>query len=100
MPALDRLQAQLGPNPEPEIVAISVDPVSFEQLQAFYSVNGISHLAIYKGIEADVLQTLRIGGLPTTLLIDHDGKEVARLIGPTVWDAPEVMNQLSTLVTD
>ena len=97
MPALDRLQVLIGPNREPEIVAISVDPVSFDQLRAFYSVVGISNMAIYRGNEADIFQPLRIVGLPTTLLIDHDGQEMGRLIGPTVWDAPEIVAQLSSL---
>lgn len=99
IPALDRLQAQLGPSREPEIVAISVDQVSFDQLRAFYSVIGISNMAIYRGNEADIFQTLRIVGLPTTLLIDHDGKEMGRLIGPTFWDDPKIVAQLSSLAT-
>lgn len=99
MPALDRLQAKLEPNPEPEIVAISVDAVSLDQLRAFYSVYNLRKMAIYNGNEAEVLEAMRIGGLPTTLLIDHDGKEIARLIGPTIWDGPEIMEQLASLVS-
>lgn len=99
MPALDRLQAKLGAAPEPQILAISVDAVSFDQLRAFYSVYEIRNLAVYNGNENDVLAAMGIGGLPTTLLIDHDGNEMARLIGPTTWDAPEIVKQLSSLVS-
>lgn len=100
MPSLDRLQAKLGPRAEPEIVAISVDPVSFDQLRAFYSAIGISNMAIYRGDEQDILGALRIVGLPTTLLIDHDGQEIGRLTGPAAWDGPEIVAQISKLVTD
>jgi len=99
MPALDRLQAKLGATPEPQILAISVDAISFDQLRAFYSVYKIRNLALYNGNENDVLVAMRIGGLPTTLLIDHEGYEMARLIGPTIWDAPEIINQLSALAS-
>lgn len=99
MPALDRLQAKLGLGADPQIVAISVDAVSFDQLRAFYLANDINNLAIYRGDERDILEALKVGGLPTTLLIDHNGQEVGRLIGPTVWDAPEIVAQLSSLVT-
>jgi hypothetical protein len=99
MPSLDRLQAILGPQAEPEIVAISVDDVSFDQLQAFYSVLGIRNLNLFKGNQDEILNSLRIGGLPTTLFIDHAGEEMARLIGPTAWDAPEMVNQLKSLAT-
>ena len=98
MPSLDRLQAKLGPRAEPEIIAISVDPVSFDQLRAFYSAIGIGNMAIYRGDQGDTLAALRIVGLPTTLLIDHDGEEIGRLAGPAVWDGPEIVAQLSTLV--
>jgi thiol-disulfide isomerase/thioredoxin len=98
MPALDRLQAKLGADPELQILAISVDAISFEQLRAFYSVYAIRNLALYNGNESDLLAAMGIGGLPTTLLIDHDGNEIARLIGP-IWDAPEIINQLSTLAS-
>lgn len=100
MPSLDRLQAKLGPRAEPEIVAISVDPVSFDQLRAFNSAIGISNMAIYRGDQDDILGALRIVGLPTTLLIDHDGQEIGRLTGPAAWDGPEIVAQISTLVTD
>jgi thiol-disulfide isomerase/thioredoxin len=99
MPSLDRLQAILSPQAEPEIVAISVDDVSFDQLQAFYSVLGIRNLNLFKGNQDEILNSLRIGGLPTTLFIDHAGEEMARLIGPTTWDAPEMVNQLKSLAT-
>lgn len=100
MPSLDRLQAKLGPRAEPQIVAISVDPISFDQLRAFYSVVGVSNMAIYRGDQDDILGALRIVGLPTTLLIDHDGHEIGRLTGPAVWDGPEIVAQLSALATD
>lgn len=98
MAALERLQAGLGPDFEPEIIALSVDAISFEQLRAFYSANGLSGLVLYKGNERDVLSAFGIGGIPTTLLIDHRGMEVARLVGPTLWDAPEISKQLAELI--
>ena len=34
---------------------------------------------------------LRIFGLPGTLLIGPDGRELGRLIGPAEWDTPEMV---------
>ena len=99
MAALERLQAKLGPDFEPEIIALSVDAISFEQLRAFYSAIGVNGLALNKGNESDVMSALGIGGIPTTLLIDHKGMEIARLVGPTIWDAPEISKQLTELIT-
>jgi hypothetical protein len=100
MPALDRLKAKLGPGAEPEIIALSVDPVSFDQLRAFYAVNSVTSLALYKGDETEVLRSLGIVGLPTTLLLDSHQREIGRLVGPTAWDDPEMIAQLASLVAD
>ena len=97
MPSLDRLQGKLGENADLQIVAISVDPISFEQIQAFYSVIGIKNLALFKGDESEIMQKLRVPGLPTSVLLDHAGQEIGRMIGPTVWDSPRVVDQLAKL---
>lgn len=31
---------------------------------------------------------LSVVGLPTTLIIDREGREIGRLIGPAEWDEP------------
>ncbi len=37
-------------------------------------------------------------GLPTTYVIDRDGRIVERTVGPRAWDSPEVESQLRTLL--
>jgi thiol-disulfide isomerase/thioredoxin len=93
LPSLDRLQA-MERETGIEVVAISVDRVSPEQLRAFLSVNNVARLALYRGDSDAVLRALRVPGLPTTVLLDASGQEVARLLGPTAWDAPEVVAAL------
>ena len=34
---------------------------------------------------------LKAFGIPTTLLIDRQGREVGRLVGPADWDTPEMV---------
>lgn len=97
MPALDRLKPILENDTDITVVALSVDRVSFEQLRAFYSTDGLKNLALYRGDEQTVMGALANGGLPTTLLLDHQGQEVARLIGPTEWDAPDVIASLKAI---
>jgi len=98
IPSLDRLREKLGPNADLQVVAISVDPISFEQIRAFYAVIGIKSLAVYRGDESEIMQGFGIVGLPTSLLVDHNGHEIGRMIGPTLWDAPRVSAQ-STNIT-
>jgi len=43
-------------------------------------------------------QTLSTRGLPTTLLINRNGLEIARIEGPAEWDSEQAIAYLRTLV--
>ena len=90
MPTLDRLQAKLG-GPDFEVLPLSIDRDGFEAITKFYSDVGVKHLAIYLDGSAQAASTLGAVGLPTTLLIDRDGRELGRLVGPAEWDSPDMI---------
>ena len=91
MPTLDRLQAKLG-GPDFEVVALSMDRKGPEIVKKFYAEIGIRHLALNIDTSAKAMFTLGAVGLPMTLLVDRDGKEIGRLIGPAEWDAPDMVD--------
>ena len=91
MPTLDRLQAELG-GPEFEVVALSIDRKGLEVVSAFYAEIGISRLAAYVDGSGKAAGALGIRGMPTTLLIDQDGRELGRLVGPAEWDSTEMVD--------
>jgi thiol-disulfide isomerase/thioredoxin len=90
MPALDRLQAELG-GPDFEVVALSIDVGGLAAAQKFYRALGLKALGIYIDKYANSKRALKVPGIPTTLLIDGAGREVARLAGPAEWDSPEAI---------
>lgn len=89
MPALDRLQARLG-GTDFEVVALSIDRGGLGAVRPFYEEIGIANLAIYLDEGDAAMRALGITGIPTTLLIDRDGRELRRWIGPAEWDSPEM----------
>lgn len=93
MPTLDRLQAKLG-GPDFEVLALSIDqgPQSLSLIQEFYLQSGIKSLATYIDSSGGATRDLGVAGLPTTLLIDRQGQELGRKIGPAEWDSPEVLD--------
>lgn len=93
MPTLDRLQAKLG-GPDFEVVALSIDQgqQSPYLVQAFYLQSGVKSLATYVDSSGGASRDLGVAGLPTTLLIDQQGRELGRKIGPAEWDSPEVID--------
>ena len=97
MPSLDRAMPVLEREADISVLALSVDRAGFAQLQAFYNTYGISNLALYRGDQDAVFEALAVYGLPTTLLIDDRGQEVARLLGPTTWDAADVIESIKAI---
>jgi thiol-disulfide isomerase/thioredoxin len=90
MPALDRLQARLGGS-DFQVLALSIDRKGIEAVKPFYLELGLGSLGIYldqSGAAARVLDTV---GVPTTLLIDREGREVGRKLGPAPWDEPDAV---------
>lgn len=91
MPTLDRLQARLG-GPDFEVVALSMDRKGLDAVKKFYAEISVTHLALNIDISAKAMFALGAVGLPMTLLIGRDGKEIGRLIGPAEWDAPDMVD--------
>lgn len=85
MPALDRLQKELGSD-KFEVVALSVDRTGIEGARKFFGQVKIEKLALYADATAKMGTVLKAVGLPTTLLIDAEGREIGRLVGPAEWD--------------
>jgi thiol-disulfide isomerase/thioredoxin len=85
MPALDRTQAALGGS-DFEVVALSLDRPGAEVVRKFYGEVGIRSLAIYVDRSGKAGRELDVVGVPATILIDREGRELGRLIGPTEWD--------------
>lgn len=99
MPTLERLQARLG-GPGFEVVALSTDVGGASAVREFYASLGIKRLAIYVEGEGNVLTALGSPGLPTTLVIDAQSREVARALGGADWEAPEVERLIRSLVAE
>lgn len=94
MPSLDRLQKALG-GPGFEVVALSLDAGGAEEVKRFYQETGIASLAIYVDPGMRATAKLATPGVPTTLLIDGQGRELGRHAGPASWDDPEVVRLIS-----
>ena len=93
MPALDRLQAELG-GARFQVVALSVDPQGAQVARKFFAEAGVKSLELYVDPSAQAAFKLGAAGLPASLLVDANGREIARHLGPAKWDSPEVVSEL------
>ena len=93
MPALDRLQEQLG-GADFQVVALSIDGGGAPAVRRFYDEIGIRALEIFVDPNMEATGKLRTLGIPTTLLLDREGRERWRKTGPAEWDSPEIVASL------
>lgn len=101
LPALQRLHEQLGPQGL-RIVAVSVDAPA-GALGAFGQPGGNVREFIDRfGITFTVLQDptgriqsrYQVNGLPTTFIIDRDGRIRRKVLGAAEWDEPAFADQI------
>ncbi len=88
MPALDRLQNEMGSD-RFEVVAVSVDKNGFDKARDFLKGIDIKSLAFYADPTARAASHVKAIGMPATLLVDAEGREIGRLMGPAEWDSPD-----------
>ena len=88
MPSLDRLQKALGSD-KFEVVALSLDRKGAEAAKKFLDEVKASNLKLYIDSTAKQGTALRAIGMPTTILIDKEGRELGRLTGPAEWDSED-----------
>jgi thiol-disulfide isomerase/thioredoxin len=97
MPTLDALQAQLG-GEQFEVVALSIDHAGRGVVEKFYREISIKHLRMYIDPSTLAAATLGIEGVPTTLLLDREGREIGRLVGATEWDSQAMVDLLTRTI--
>jgi len=90
MPSLDRLQAQQGGD-DFVVITLSSDRGEARAVEPFFDEYGIDALTAYYDPMNAMGRALDVRGLPTTLLVDREGREIGRLEGPAEWDSPEAL---------
>lgn len=85
MPTLEKLQQQLE-DVDVVVVALSLDRGGPEVVRAFYDEHEIEGLKVYVDPTMQAQADLNVIGLPTTILIDKEGRERGRIVGPAEWD--------------
>src|SRR6266404_1288285 len=94
MPALDNLQAKLG-GKDFEVVAVNIDTRDPDKPRNFLKEANLTRLGYFADSKAKVFQDLKsIGkalGMPTSILVDSQGCEIANLAGPAEWASEDAI---------
>jgi thiol-disulfide isomerase/thioredoxin len=90
MPALDRLEAELGGGGF-TVLAVSLDRDGLDAINPFFERHGLAHLGRYTGETAALFRAFGVRGLPMSILIDAEGREIGRLEGAAEWDSQDAI---------
>jgi thiol-disulfide isomerase/thioredoxin len=101
MPALNTLQTKLG-GPEFEVVAVNIDTRDPEKPKNFLKDANLTRLGYFADPKAKVFQELKgIGralGMPTSVLVDGQGCEIATIAGPAEWDSADAVKLIAAAI--
>ena len=98
MPTLDALQAKMGGDGF-QVLAISQDREGAKVAKPFAEKNEWKNLPFYVEQPGKFMRDAKLNGLPTSLIIDKNGQEVARVEGELDWNSPEVEKVLRDLMS-
>jgi len=98
MPALESLQTRLG-GPDFEVVAVNIDTRDPEKPKNFLKDANLTRLNYFSDQKAKVFQDLKaIGralGMPTSVLVDGRGCEIATIAGPAEWGSDDAIKLIT-----
>ena len=99
MPELAELQRLAGSD-EFEVVALSVDRKGATASAKFLIEANATALNLYVDSTASALGPLQAIGLPASILIDRQGNEIGRLLGPAQWAGPDALRLIATALKE
>jgi thiol-disulfide isomerase/thioredoxin len=88
MPALDKLQADMG-GKDFTVVAVSTDREGIKKSAPFYRRAGIKNLTLYNDTRGGMLDAFKAKALPVTIVLDREGRMIGRIEGAAQWDSPQ-----------
>lgn len=97
MPQLSALQSELG-GEDFEVLTIAAGRNSPAGISKFFKDAGITNLPRHQDPKQALASQMGIFGLPITVLIDPDGREIARLRGDANWNSDAAKSIIKTLI--
>jgi thiol-disulfide isomerase/thioredoxin len=97
MPSLAALARAGGP--DVVVLPLSSDHGGTAVVERFFREHGITGLPVALDPKAQAAEALGARGLPTTLIIDRQGRERARLEGAADWASPDALAAIRKLLS-
>jgi thiol-disulfide isomerase/thioredoxin len=96
LPALAKLKSSLK-GARIDVVAVNVGRSSIDDTARFLSDHHAASLTAYLDTNIALMRVFGAYGLPLTVLIDPQGRLVAKALGPAEWDDPAAIGYFRAL---
>ena len=97
MPALAELQEELGGDTF-EVLTIATGRNSPEGIKKFFAEIGVDNLPRHQDPQQALAAQMGIFGLPISVILDADGREIARLRGDADWSSDSAKTVIRALL--
>lgn len=99
MPALDRLNRDLG-GEKFEVVTIATGRNPVPAMKKFFAQIGVETLPLHRDPKQLMARRMAVLGLPVSIFLDPEGREIGRLIGDADWAGEQAHAFVSALIQD
>ena len=80
LPKLDSLYQQI-PRRQVNIVLINIENIKYDKIEKFFNKLKVNNLVSHFDNKLKLTKELKLRGIPITLIVNSDGKEMGRIIG-------------------
>ena len=95
MPHLSQLKSNFK---DFEIIPINIADEELKKSKEFFEKLNIDNLEIFYGSSIDLAKKFKLRGIPTTVIIDNEGYEIARIIGYIDFENKSLLEWLTNLL--
>ena len=69
-------------------------------IKDFFADEAITRLPMLRDPKQALARQMAVLGLPVTVILDPEGREIARMQGDAHWDGPEAKALIAALIAD
>jgi len=80
MPSLNNIK-NISELKKINIIPINIGEEEYEKSKIFFDELGIDNLEIFSGPSGDLAKKFKLRGVPTTIILDKEGREISRILG-------------------
>jgi thiol-disulfide isomerase/thioredoxin len=99
LPSLGTLQQELGGD-QFQVVAIAIDERDPTKIEPFLASHGAANLPVLIDRDRTIEKAAKVIALPTSLLVDRDGKVKAMVTGDACWNSGPALAAVKAFIAD